>query len=47
MHERKGEHTKILSDAKAQGFVRVRVDGIVISLEEEITLDKNVSIRLR
>ncbi|NIZ47395.1 excinuclease ABC subunit UvrA [Entomospira nematocerorum] len=40
VHERKGEHTKILSDAKAQGFVRVRVDGIVISLEEEITLDK-------
>ncbi|NIZ40093.1 excinuclease ABC subunit UvrA [Entomospira entomophila] len=40
VRERKGEHTKIFSDAKAQGFVRVRVDGVVVSLEEDIALDK-------
>lgn len=40
VRERKGEHTKVFSDAKSQGFVRVRVDGVIISLEEEISLDK-------
>ncbi|MFP4430413.1 MAG: excinuclease ABC subunit UvrA [Spirochaetaceae bacterium] len=37
---RKGEHKKILEDAKKAGFVRARVDGEVISLEEEVSLDK-------
>jgi len=38
---RKGEHRKILDDAKRSGFVRVRVDGEIRSLDEEIILDKN------
>ena len=38
---RKGEHTKLLEDAKRSGFTRVRVNGIVQELAEEIKLDKN------
>ena len=37
---RKGEHKKILDDAVRAGFVRVRVDGEVLLLEDEIVLDK-------
>lgn len=38
---RKGQHTKLLEDAKKSGYVRVRVDGILYELSEEITLEKN------
>jgi len=38
---RKGEHQKILESAKKSGFVRVRVDGSIFDLSEEIVLDKN------
>lgn len=38
---RKGEHTKLLEDAKRSGYVRVRVDGSVYDLTEKIELDKN------
>jgi len=38
---KKGRHEKVLSDARKNGFVRVRVDGIVYDLSEEIELDKN------
>lgn len=38
---RKGEHQKILADIRREGFVRVRVDGEVRDLSEEITLEKN------
>ena len=38
---RKGEHVKILEDAKKSGYVRTRVDGIIYELAEEITLEKN------
>ena len=38
---RKGEHTKVLEDIKKQGFVRVRVDGEVLDINEEIGLEKN------
>ncbi len=38
---KKGEHKKILDDAKKSGFVRARVDGILYELEEEINLEKN------
>ena len=38
---RKGEHKKELESAKKSGFVRVRVDGNVYDLSEEISLDKN------
>ncbi len=39
---RKGEHTKILDRAKKSGFVRVRVDGSIYELTEDIKLDKNL-----
>ncbi|MCL2593892.1 MAG: hypothetical protein FWD82_11120, partial [Defluviitaleaceae bacterium] len=38
---RKGEHVKLLEDAKKSGYVRVRVDGSIYDLGEEIKLDKN------
>ena len=38
---RKGEHTKIFDQAKRSGYVRVRVDGHLYELSEEIKLDKN------
>ena len=39
--DRKGEHQKLLDDLRKRGFVRVRVDGELVSLEEDITLKKN------
>ena len=38
---KKGEHVKVLEDARKQGFARVRVDGILYDLTEEIKLEKN------
>ena len=37
---RKGEHQRVLADAKKAGFVRVRVNGELLSLDDTITLDK-------
>ncbi len=39
---RKGEHAKVFDRAKRSGYVRVRVDGNLYELTEEIKLDKNV-----
>ena len=39
---RKGEHVKVLDKAKRSGYVRVRIDGNMYELEEEIKLDKNI-----
>ena len=39
---RQGEYRKELEDFKKSGYVRVRVDGIDYTLDEEIVLDKNV-----
>ncbi len=39
---RKGEHVKLLEAARKSGYVRVRVDGIMYELTEEIKLEKNV-----
>ncbi len=39
---RKGRHEKVLDQAKRSGFVRVRVDGNLYELTEEIALDKNI-----
>ena len=38
---KKGEHAKVFEDARKQGFARVRVDGILYDLTEEIKLEKN------
>ncbi|WML46017.1 excinuclease ABC subunit UvrA [Neobacillus sp. PS3-40] len=38
---RKGTHVKVFEDIKKQGFVRVRVDGEMIDLGDEIELEKN------
>lgn len=38
---RKGEHAKLFEQVKRSGFVRVRVDGCIYELSEEIQLDKN------
>ncbi len=38
--ERKGEHRDVLEAVRKSGFTRVRVDGIVLSLDDEIRLDK-------
>ena len=38
---RKGEHVKVLEGAKKSGYVRVRVDGIIYELTEDIKLEKN------
>ncbi len=39
---RKGEHAKVLERAARSGYVRVRIDGSLYELTEEITLDKNI-----
>ncbi|MCM1535445.1 MAG: excinuclease ABC subunit UvrA [Clostridium sp.] len=39
---RKGEHAKVLDRAKRSGYVRVRIDGSLYELTEEIKLDKNL-----
>lgn len=39
---RKGEHSKVFDRAKRSGYVRVRVDGSLYELTEEIKLDKNI-----
>ena len=38
---KKGEHQKIFEDARKSGYVRVRADGSLYDLTEEIKLDKN------
>ena len=40
--ERKGEHLQILENLRAQGFVRARIDGKVMELDEVPALEKNV-----
>ena len=37
---KKGEHQKVIQDAKNAGFVRARIDGMLVNLEDEIKLDK-------
>ena len=38
---KKGEHQKVFEDARKQGFARVRVDGILYDLTEQISCEKN------
>ena len=37
---KKGEHQKILEDAQKSGFVRARIDGLMVELDDTIKLDK-------
>ena len=39
---RKGEHVKVLEQARKSGYVRVRIDGNLYELTEEIRLEKNI-----
>ena len=39
---RKGQHEKVLERARKSGYVRVRIDGSLYELTEEISLDKNI-----
>ncbi len=39
---RKGEHVKLLEQAKKSGYVRVRIDGNLYELTEDIKLEKNI-----
>ena len=40
IRDKKGEHTKVFDDARKNGYVRVRVDGNVRDLSEDIILEK-------
>ncbi len=48
INDRKGEHTQLLEDLKAQGFIRARIDGSVYDLDEapELDLKKKHSIEV-
>ncbi len=37
---KKGEHQKVIADAMAAGFVRARIDGMLVTLEDGVKLDK-------
>ncbi len=41
VRQRKGEHVKVFADARKSGYVRVRADGNLYDLSEEIKLEKN------
>ena len=41
IRDKKGEHQKVFEDARKQGFARVRLDGILYDLTEEIKPEKN------
>lgn len=40
VRDRKGEHVKVLEKIKSDGFVRLRVDGTIYSINEELSLDE-------
>lgn len=40
VHDKKGEHQKVLDDARAAGFARARIDGVMADLDERVKLDK-------
>ena len=46
VQDRKGEHLHTLSNLRAQGFVRARINGIVVDLDEAPELDKNKKHRI-
>lgn len=42
VQNRKGEHVKLLEDVRREGFVRLRVDGVVYDIDDVPTLEKNI-----
>ncbi len=42
VQDRKGEHKELLEDLKRQGFIRARIDGKTIELDEAPALEKNI-----
>ncbi|MDO4700954.1 MAG: excinuclease ABC subunit UvrA [Moraxella sp.] len=46
VRERKGEHVALLEQLAAQGFVRVRIDGVIYEMDELPTLEKNKKHRI-
>lgn len=46
VQDRKGEHLHTISNLRAQGFVRARINGIVVDLDEAPELDKNKKHRI-
>ena len=42
VRRKKGEHTKLFENARKNGYARVRVDGYIYDLSEEIKLEKNI-----
>jgi excinuclease ABC subunit A len=42
IRDRKGEYKELLLDLKKQGYVRIEVDGIQYTLDEDISMEKNV-----
>ena len=41
IRNKKGEHQKVIEDAKKAGFARMRINGMTVNLEDEIHLEKN------
>src|SRR5690554_2919741 len=41
--EKKGQHKKVLEKIKSEGYVRLRIDGELVDIDEEIELDKNLN----
>jgi len=41
--EKKGQHKKVLDKIKSEGYVRLRIDGDIVDIGDEIELDKNVN----
>lgn len=41
--EKKGQHKKVLEKIKSEGYVRLRVDGELVDIDDEIELDKNLN----
>jgi len=41
VRNRKGEHTKLIEDAKKNGYARIRIDSEIYELSEEIKVEKN------
>ena len=46
VRDRKGEHLQVFEQMRAAGFIRVRVDGIVVDLDDVPTLDKKKKHRI-